>query len=133
MELKSLSIELPWRKYDCILISGCQDKIFIFDIIALLKYSICLQPPYRFAAEYKNPCWREKGTMRMRCLPYFFLIGVMKCGSSMLWEYIKYHPDFALPVFRKESQWFAKKRFSGYFCFTDFKWKRFLSTYGNTW
>lgn len=66
-------------------------------------------PPYPFDPAFKNPCWTEGDFLR--CLPYFFIIGVKKCGTSELWDKISEHPDFVKPSFWKEAQWFARGRF----------------------
>ncbi|KAL4236263.1 hypothetical protein ACF0H5_004650 [Mactra antiquata] len=66
--------------------------------------------PFKFDSRFKNPCWFEGDTLK--CLPYMFLIGVKKCGTSDLFFRTSLHPDFVKPQF-KEAQWFARKRFHG--------------------
>ena len=70
---------------------------------------IFLQPVFKFDPHFKNPCW-FKGK-ELRCLPYLYVIGVKKCGTSDLFYRIGLHPDVVKPGF-KEAQWFARKRFS---------------------
>ncbi|XP_072030176.1 carbohydrate sulfotransferase 15-like [Amphiura filiformis] len=54
-----------------------------------------------FLSEYKNPCFVENG--RTRCLPYFYLGGAPKCGTTDLWFNLLRHPDvFSQPRFKKE-------------------------------
>ena len=43
----------------------------------------------------KNPCWRFNGTVS--CLPYFFIIGEMKCGTTTLATRIAQHPRVRAP------------------------------------
>ncbi|XP_019629578.1 PREDICTED: carbohydrate sulfotransferase 15-like [Branchiostoma belcheri] len=85
--------------------------------------------PRTFLPDYKNPCWYEEvnkkdvnplerwqkrvlhnGTRHFlfRCLPYFYIIGMPKCGTTDLYYRICKHPD----VFRgkKEPHWWAKTR-----------------------
>ena len=45
----------------------------------------------QFLPEYKNPCFLE-GT-ELRCLPYFYLAGAPKCGTSDLWFNLLRHPQ----------------------------------------
>ena len=46
----------------------------------------------------------------LRCLPYFYLAGVKKSGTTDLWGHITEHPDVV--TVGKELQWFARGRFS---------------------
>ena len=81
-------------------------RVKVQDVHYLL---FCFQPTYTFDPAYKNPCWRENGTLR--CLPYFFLIGVKKCGTTELYKLIEKHPDYITPDGNKEPGWFAEGRF----------------------
>ncbi|XP_060591016.1 carbohydrate sulfotransferase 15-like isoform X2 [Ruditapes philippinarum] len=65
-------------------------------------------PVFKFNPHFKNPCWFEGD--ELRCLPYLYVIGVKKCGTSDLFYRIGLHPDFVKPGF-KEAQFFARKRF----------------------
>ncbi|XP_071105198.1 carbohydrate sulfotransferase 15-like isoform X1 [Haliotis cracherodii] len=66
-------------------------------------------------SNFKNPCWREtNGTItRVRCLPYFHLIGVDKSGTTDLWYRLSQHPDLVKPnaVLGKETHWWSWRRF----------------------
>ena len=66
------------------------------------------QPPYHFDPNYRNPCWKENNTLR--CLPYFLIAGVKKCGTTEIWSHLLRHPGVVAPGF-KEAQWFARRRF----------------------
>jgi hypothetical protein len=70
---------------------------------------ICFQPKIVFNTNFKNPCWFERENLR--CLPYVYIIGVKKCGTSDLFYRLSLHPEFVRPGF-KEAQFFARKRFS---------------------
>ncbi|XP_053403113.1 carbohydrate sulfotransferase 15-like [Mercenaria mercenaria] len=68
-----------------------------------------------FLQNFKNPCWRETDSnvsMRIRCLPYFFLVGAPKCGSTDLHRRLVMHPLISAKC-RKEPHWIARKRFAG--------------------
>jgi hypothetical protein len=84
--------------------------------------------PDTFLEEYKNPCWRypasnnpqpsaalldlnEKGDMAVACLPYAYILGQPKCGTSDLFERLKRHPDIRMPR-RKEVRWFTRGEFT---------------------
>ncbi|XP_067945784.1 carbohydrate sulfotransferase 15-like [Watersipora subatra] len=59
--------------------------------------------------------WQSKrnGTgprKQLRCLPYFFIIGMEKCGTTDLYQRISKHPDVALSM-AKELQWWTRRRF----------------------
>ena len=60
-------------------------------------------PTLGFDRKYKNPCWsdnmagKDSGNTEgvVQCLPYVYLLGQPKCGSSDLFERLKRHPDVA--------------------------------------
>ncbi|XP_071819278.1 carbohydrate sulfotransferase 15-like isoform X2 [Apostichopus japonicus] len=62
--------------------------------------------PKRFDERYKNPCWYEKS--RLRCIPYFYLIGMPKCGTTDLWSKLVQHPQ--IQGTPKEPHWWSKRR-----------------------
>ncbi|XP_060563150.1 uncharacterized protein LOC132722643, partial [Ruditapes philippinarum] len=72
-------------------------------------------PPIKFDQRYKNPCFIgdvnnplfQDG--RLHCLPYFYIIGVKKSGTSDFFNRIAAHPEFQTPSF-KEAQWFPRLR-----------------------
>lgn len=49
-------------------------------------------PAYGFLQEFKNPCWRDDGD-KLQCLPYAYVLGQPKCGTSDLFERLKAHQD----------------------------------------
>ncbi|KAL4217599.1 Carbohydrate sulfotransferase 15 [Mactra antiquata] len=51
---------------------------------------LCLKRP-QFLPSYRNPCWIEEGILR--CLPYFYIIGVCKTGSTDLFNRLTHHPQ----------------------------------------
>ncbi|MEQ2227954.1 hypothetical protein ILYODFUR_003694 [Ilyodon furcidens] len=80
--------------------------------------------PRKFLPGLKNPCWYEEFTgnittdpykmnlrlYRMRCLPYFYIIGQPKCGTTDLYDRLRLHPDVKFTTF-KEPHWWTRKRF----------------------
>lgn len=70
-------------------------------------------PP--FISQSKNPCWWNGtgGTtqLRLHCLPYFFLAGVSKCGSTDIFSRLTGHPQ-VIPPKQKEPRWFDRRRFA---------------------
>ena len=89
------------------------------DIIKFIRKYI--PPPSDFAGHLKNPCWfanydkvmsdlidhsnvtkqddscllpNTNGTKTLYCLPYMYLLGYPKCGTTSLYSYIKQHPEF---------------------------------------
>lgn len=61
-----------------------------------------------FVKRFKNPCWYED--KRLLCLPYIYLVGVAKCGTTDLFKRITLHPDFVEPTI-KEPNWLSAGRF----------------------
>lgn len=66
--------------------------------------------PETFIPNIKNPCFFYRGTSPpgLRCLPYFYLIGMQKCGSTDLWEKINAHHE--IQRIEKEPHWWARYR-----------------------
>ena len=89
------------------------------DIIKFIRKYI--PPPSDFAGHLKNPCWfanydkvmsdlidhsnvtkqddsyllpNTNGTKTLYCLPYMYLLGYPKCGTTSLYNYFKKHPEF---------------------------------------
>ena len=53
--------------------------------------------PSEFLPEYRNPCWYasdSRTAASLRCLPYFFLIGFPKCGTTEIYQLLQQHPKF---------------------------------------
>ncbi|XP_030837200.1 carbohydrate sulfotransferase 15-like [Strongylocentrotus purpuratus] len=48
--------------------------------------------PQHFLDNFKNPCWVRDGA-ELNCLPYFYVIGMYKCGTTDIWTKIVDHPD----------------------------------------
>jgi len=62
----------------------------------------------------KNPCWYENDddeSKHVECLPYAYILGQPKCGTSNLYEHLKKHPEIIMPR-RKEVRWFTRGEFT---------------------
>ena len=57
---------------------------------------------------YKNPCWGNGTTIS--CLPYFFIGGFPKSGTTELFSKVTYHPQ-VLRGRRKEPHFWTRRRF----------------------
>ncbi|XP_071815925.1 carbohydrate sulfotransferase 15-like [Apostichopus japonicus] len=60
--------------------------------------------PDNFLEQYENPCWRHKGS-HVYCLPYFYVIGMPKCGSSDLFDKLTSHPQIIRPKWKEPGFW----------------------------
>ncbi|XP_063967331.1 carbohydrate sulfotransferase 15-like [Lytechinus pictus] len=73
----------------------------------LSLHSIFEKVPQHFLSNFKNPCWVRNGT-ELNCLPYFYVIGMYKCGTTDVWSKIVAHPDVVdVP---KEPHWWGPRR-----------------------
>ncbi|XP_076834843.1 carbohydrate sulfotransferase 15 [Brachyhypopomus gauderio] len=48
--------------------------------------------------------------LRLRCLPYFYVIGQPKCGTTDLYDCLRLHPQVQFTTM-KEPHWWTRKRF----------------------
>ncbi|XP_053380249.1 carbohydrate sulfotransferase 15-like [Mercenaria mercenaria] len=84
----------------------------------LTPMSICISlGKFFFFGNYKNPCWRQKSVLY--CLPYFYLMGVPKCGTSDLYRRIVKHPLISANV-QKGNHWIARRRFENLPALSDY-------------
>uniref|UniRef100_H3D747 Sulfotransferase n=1 Tax=Tetraodon nigroviridis TaxID=99883 RepID=H3D747_TETNG len=60
---------------------------------------------------------RQGGLLRLRCLPFFYIIGQPKCGTTDLFHRLLLHPEIKFNTM-KEPHWWTRKRF-GYIRFKD--------------
>ncbi|CAG5134958.1 unnamed protein product, partial [Candidula unifasciata] len=84
----------------------------IHDIYAnngFLKYSYSYGKAFR-KLTHKFRARNSSKPYRLRCLPYFFLAGQPKCGSTDFYNKIVSHPDVVSPPI-KESHWWGKNRY----------------------
>ncbi|RUS92065.1 hypothetical protein EGW08_000278 [Elysia chlorotica] len=66
--------------------------------------------PFPYLQDYKNPCWLPEGSAQVLCVPYFYLIGAPKAGSTGVFWRIKGHPHVTSGR-AKEVRWFDRQRF----------------------
>ena len=69
-------------------------------------------PSAGFLPGYKNPCWFKPDTAppQLVCLPYVYMLGMPKCGTSDLYARIINHEHISPPK-RKEIRWFTRGEF----------------------
>uniref|UniRef100_A0A3B1IZJ1 Sulfotransferase n=1 Tax=Astyanax mexicanus TaxID=7994 RepID=A0A3B1IZJ1_ASTMX len=58
----------------------------------------------------KHLLLRDGRFFRIRCLPYFYIIGQPKCGTTDLYDRLRLHPDVRVTTL-KEPHWWTRKRF----------------------
>ncbi|KAK2921754.1 carbohydrate sulfotransferase 15-like [Channa argus] len=66
---------------------------------------------------HKHLYHRDGRELRLRCLPYFYIIGQPKCGTTDLFHRLLLHPEVKFNTM-KEPHWWTRKRF-GYIRFKD--------------
>ncbi|KAK3559780.1 hypothetical protein QTP86_020729 [Hemibagrus guttatus] len=59
---------------------------------------------------WKHLFRRDGKLYRIRCLPYFYIIGQPKCGTTDLYERLRLHPGIRVSTL-KEPHWWTRKRF----------------------
>ncbi|KAK9965997.1 hypothetical protein ABG768_005051 [Culter alburnus] len=65
----------------------------------------------RLSATFRQRLILHDGKLqRLRCLPYFYIVGQSKCGTTDLYERLRLHPDVHLTP-PKEPHWWCRKRF----------------------
>ncbi|XP_076448266.1 carbohydrate sulfotransferase 15-like [Babylonia areolata] len=68
--------------------------------------------PGPFIPGSKNPCWYMDSKLKkeLRCLPYFYLVGQGKCGTTDMFARIGFHPDM-IQGRLKEYHWWERTRY----------------------
>ncbi|XP_060575704.1 carbohydrate sulfotransferase 15-like isoform X2 [Ruditapes philippinarum] len=91
-----------------------------FEMIASGKYIIedlMKQGPFKFLKNFKSPCWKpaEKSSWEppIRCLPYFYLIGAPKSGTTDMHRRLIKHPEISKLVV-KEPHWLTRRHYYGH-------------------
>ena len=79
----------------------------ILDNRRLLESQLLAGP---FNTSYRNPCWYNNS--ELYCLPYFFVAGFPKCGTTDLFAKLAWHPDISASYI-KEIHWWTRTRFNG--------------------
>ncbi|XP_067664491.1 carbohydrate sulfotransferase 15-like isoform X2 [Haliotis asinina] len=83
----------------------------------------CMDRP-KYLKQLKNPCWFEKS--KLRCLPYFHILGCAKCATTDLSTRITLHPDIINPdaPFDKEALWWTWRKY-GYVGYSRARIRKF--------
>ncbi|KAL4240806.1 Carbohydrate sulfotransferase 15 [Mactra antiquata] len=70
--------------------------------------------PIDFLSNFKNPCWLNPAVRgqesEILCLPYFYLVGAPKSGTTDLYRRTTLHPDIYKVI--KEPHWFTRLRYT---------------------
>ncbi|XP_033638929.1 carbohydrate sulfotransferase 15-like [Asterias rubens] len=74
--------------------------------------------PEEFLPQFRNPCWwSDKGhtSSDLKCLPYFFLAGMPKCGTTDVYFKLAKHPQIhsSCGIYRKGQLWWTRRRLGG--------------------
>lgn len=65
----------------------------------------------RLRANFHKHLYHKDGKdFRLRCLPYFYIIGQPKCGTTDLFHRMLLHPEVKFNIM-KEPHWWTRKRF----------------------
>ena len=64
---------------------------------------------HRLSAQLEDKFFDELKPKRLRCLPYFLIIGQPKCGTTDLFWKIAKHSDILTPPI-KELHWWSRNR-----------------------
>ena len=62
--------------------------------------------PTNFSRKVKNPCWENGNDGTLNCMPYFFLAGFPKCGTTTVHNILTKHPQISPPQV-KEGHWWV--------------------------
>ncbi|XP_060601280.1 carbohydrate sulfotransferase 15-like [Ruditapes philippinarum] len=91
-----------------------------FQVIASGKFiveDLMKQGPFENLKNYRNPCWKydDKNSSEppIRCLPYFYLIGAPKSGTTDMHRRLIKHPEISKLVI-KEPHWLTRKHYYDY-------------------
>ncbi|XP_025093899.1 carbohydrate sulfotransferase 15-like isoform X1 [Pomacea canaliculata] len=70
--------------------------------------------PFTFLPRFRNPCWYNSTINgQLECLPFFYLAGFPKCGTTDVFERISVHKHVLKPGY-KEPHWITRLRYQGY-------------------
>ncbi|XP_061409004.1 carbohydrate sulfotransferase 15 [Lethenteron reissneri] len=103
-----------WQPYDRSTGSGSggggSKNPYITNVYYVL--AVHLRPFFRqlFQTFDRHLLQQGKRLYRMRCLPYFYIIGQPKCGTTDLYERLKMHPEVTFAI-RKEPHWWSRNQY----------------------
>lgn len=73
------------------------------------KVSESMVETLRGVQELWRMTYTRGGRDRVRCLPYFYLAGVTKSGTSDMWSELQVHPNITTGFKLKETQWWNRR------------------------
>nr|XP_022316415.1 carbohydrate sulfotransferase 15-like isoform X2 [Crassostrea virginica] len=112
-------IPSPVREYNTTLCPKGRPKPKLDDILCMA--------PFNYSTLHKNPCWTAVNG-NLKCLPYFQVIGMDKCGTTDLFARISRHPDVVPNAKDKETMWWSWERY-GYWLWSAKAKITFLPNY----
>uniref|UniRef100_UPI00358F2E9D carbohydrate sulfotransferase 15 n=1 Tax=Myxine glutinosa TaxID=7769 RepID=UPI00358F2E9D len=76
------------------------------------KYSLMFQMNFKKLNNsfYNHILQKGGGMLRLRCVPYFYIVGQPKCGTTDIYRRLMMHPDVRFGIM-KEPHWWTRKRF----------------------
>ncbi|XP_054655425.1 carbohydrate sulfotransferase 15-like [Dunckerocampus dactyliophorus] len=78
----------------------------------------------QLTSNFRQSLRQQDGKLfRLRCLPYFYIVGQPKCGTTDLFRRLLLHPELRFNVM-KEPHWWTRRRF-GYIRFKEGLQERF--------
>ncbi|KAK3866730.1 hypothetical protein Pcinc_027766 [Petrolisthes cinctipes] len=87
-------------------------------------------PPKKFSSGKRLPS-EVNSDVVLQCLPYFFLIGQPKCGTTDIFHRINIHPDVVEPKV-KGPHWWSRKRFGPPFAKKPVTLTEYLKIFNST-
>ena len=83
------SSEWPNRAF--ITVPGCSPRAdSLTGQLESVRLLLPLTPPLPFTLAARNPCWFEN--KKLRCIPYYHILGVSKCGTTDIYNRLVKHP-----------------------------------------
>ncbi|XP_025095499.1 carbohydrate sulfotransferase 15-like [Pomacea canaliculata] len=83
-------------------------------------YDLFKLGPFHFLDNFRNPCWLTSDTGQLACLPFFFLAGFPKCGTTELYVKLHKHQHVA-KLLTKEPHWLTRLRYQNE-SFDNYTW-----------
>ncbi|XP_078717669.1 carbohydrate sulfotransferase 15 isoform X2 [Lampetra fluviatilis] len=124
-----------WQPYDRSTGSGSggsgSKNPYITNVYYVL--AVHLRPFFRqlFQTFDRHLLQQGKRLYRMRCLPYFYIIGQPKCGTTDLYERLKMHPEVTFAI-RKEPHWWSRNQYGEASASTMWDNNAWETAFGNT-
>ncbi|GFS09933.1 carbohydrate sulfotransferase 15 [Elysia marginata] len=73
------------------------------------SHLVPLQRSPEFTKKSKNPCYWDQNSKKLRCLPYFYVAGFPKSGTTDFYNIFRHHSEYEMSM--KEYHWFNHLQF----------------------